>query len=146
MGGDLVSPSFYLRKRMPNQYLPGVNTIPNSLLITAISQSMPMSVTTTLVNTAPNPRVNTYRVGMNVRLYVPITYGMYQANGLIGNVLAINGNVFTLNIDSTLFDTFAIPMTQLDTPASLAPYGSRNLQFNNFTGLVPFQNLNNIGN
>ena len=79
---------------MPNQYLPGVNTIPNSLIITDISTSLPMVVTTTLVNTAPNPRVNTYKAGMNVRLYVPRTYGMYQANGLIGTILEIIGNVF----------------------------------------------------
>lgn len=131
---------------MANQYLPGVNTIPNSLVITAITQSLPMVVTTTLVNTAPNPRVNTYYEGMNLRLYVPKTYGMYQANGLIGTILSINGNVFTLNLDSTLFDTFSIPSSQVGSPASLSPYGSRNLQYDNTTDQVPFQSLNNIGN
>jgi hypothetical protein len=131
---------------MPNQYLPGVNTIPNSLVIIAITQSVPMVVTTTLVNTAPNPRVNTYQVGMNVRLYVPQTYGMYQANGLIGTILGLSGNVFTLNLDSSLFDTFSVPATQIETPASLSPYGSRNYQYNNGSMDVPFQSLNNIGN
>jgi hypothetical protein len=131
---------------MPNQYLPAVNTIPNSLVITAIAQSAPMVVTTTLVNTAPNPRVNTYLVGMNVKLFVPQTYGMYQANGLIGTILGISGNVFTLNLDSTFFDTFSIPGTQVESPASLSPYGSKNLQYDNTTDLVPFQSLNNIGN
>jgi len=131
---------------MPNQYLPGVNTIPNSLLILDISKSMPMVVTASLVNTAPNPRVNTYKVGMNVRLYVPRTYGMYQANGLIGTILALTGEVFVLNIDSTLFDTFAIPITTSEAPASFSPFGSRNLEYDNSTDLVPFQSLNNIGN
>lgn len=131
---------------MANQYLPGVNTIPNSLVITGITKTGPMVVTTTLVNTAPNPRVNTYQIGMNVRLYVPRTYGMYQANGLVGTILALSGNVFTLNLDSTLFDTFTVPMTLVETPASLSPYGSRNLEFNNSTNEVPFQSLNNIGN
>ena len=131
---------------MPNQYLPGVNTIPNSLVITAITQSAPMVVMATLVNTAPNPRVNTYKAGMNVRLFVPRTYGMYQANGLVGTILGINGNAFTLNLDSTLFDTFSIPVTQVESPASLSPFGSKNLEYNNTTDLVPFQSLNNIGN
>lgn len=131
---------------MPNQYLPGVNTIPNSLVITDITKSGPMVVTATLANTAPNPRVNTYRVGMNVKLYVPRTYGMYQANGLVGTILSLSGNVFTLSLDSTLFDTFSIPVTQVESPASLSPFGSRNLEYDNTTDLVPFQSLNNIGN
>lgn len=131
---------------MPNQYLPGVNTIPNSLVITNISKSMPMILTATLANTAPNPRVNTYKVGMSVRLYVPRTYGMYQANGLVGNILALSGNVFTLSLDSTFFDTFSIPVTQVESPASLSPFGSRNLEYDNSTSKVPFQSLNNIGN
>ena len=131
---------------MPNQYLPGVNTIPNSLVITDISRSMPMVVSTTLVNTAPNPRVNTYKQGMNVKLYVPRPFGMYQANGLIGTILSINSNDFTLDIDSTLFDAFTIPISTGESPASLSPFGSRNLQYDNDTNQVPFQALNNIGN
>ncbi len=131
---------------MPNQYLPGVNTIPNSLVITSISNTAPMLVTTTLVNNAPNPRVNTYQRGMNVKLFVPQTYGMYQANGLVGTILSISGNVFMLNLDSTLFDTFSVPVTQVETPASLSPFGSKNLEYDNTTELVPFQSLNNIGN
>ncbi len=131
---------------MANQYLPGVNTIPNALVITAITRSMPMVVTATLVNTAPNPRVNTYQAGMNVRLYVPRTYGMCQANGLVGTILGLAGNVFTLGLDSSLFDAFTVPVTQVESPASLSPYGSRNLEYDNTTNDVPFQNLNNIGN
>jgi hypothetical protein len=131
---------------MPNQYLPGVNTTPNSLIITDITRSYPMIVTTTLVNTAPNPRVNTYKIGMNMRLYVPKPYGMYQANGLVGTILSISDNEFMLNIDSTLFDTFVIPVTTVESPPSLSPYGSKNLEYDNSTNEVPFQSLNNIGN
>ncbi len=131
---------------MPNQYLPGVNTIPNSLRITDITKSMPMVITTTLVNTAPNPRANTYKVGMNLKLYVPRTYGMYQANGLIGTILAITGNIFTVNLYSPLFDTFTVPLTIVEAPASISPFGSKNLEYDNSTKLVPFQSLNNIGN
>lgn len=131
---------------MANQYLPPVNTIPNSLVITDITRSMPMVVTTTLVNTAPNPRVNTYKIGMNVRLNVPRPYGMYQANGLVGTIVAINGNSFSLNLDSTFFDTFSVPMAVTESPPSISPYGSKNLQYDNSTNDVPFQSLNNIGN
>lgn len=131
---------------MANQYLPGVNTIPNSLVITDITRSMPMVVSATLVNTAPNPRVNTYKISMNVKLYVPQTYGMYQANGLVGTILSISGNDFTLNLDSTSFDAFVIPVSSGESPASLSPYGSKNLEYDNLTLEVPFQSLNNIGN
>ncbi len=131
---------------MANQYLPGVNTIPNSLVITAITNALPMVVTATLINTSPNPRINTYQSGMNVRLYVPVTYGMYQANGLVGQITEVNGNNFTLDIDSTPFDAFSVPSNIVGSPASLSPYGSRNLQYSNSTNQVPFHNLNNIGN
>ena len=130
---------------MTNNLLPGVNTIPNSLIITAITQALPMVVTATLANNAPNPRVNTYQVGMNVRLYVPPTYGMYQANGLVGTIIGLSGNNFTLALDSTQFDAFSLPVSQVDSPASLAPFGSRNVEYNNSTN-VAFESLNNIGN
>lgn len=131
---------------MPNYYLPPVNTIPNSLLISAITQSLPMVVSVILANNAPTPRVNTYHVGMNVRLFVPRTYGMYQADNLVGTIISINGNDLALNLDSTSFDSFSIPMTLVETPASISPYGSRNLEYDNTTDWVPFQSLNNIGN
>jgi hypothetical protein len=89
---------------------------------------------------------NTYIVGMAVRLFVPVSYGMYQANNLVGTITAINGLNFTLNLDSSLFDAFVIPSGMAITPASVSPNGSRNLQYDNSTDLVPFQSLNNIGN
>jgi len=132
---------------MPNQYLPGVNTIPNSLLILDITKSFPMVVTVVLFNNAPNPRVNTYIPGMNVRFYVPKTYGMFQLNGTTGTILNVSGNDLTINIDSTGFDTFSIPITPVESSASISPYGSKNLQYNNDNvNVVPFRSLNNIGN
>jgi hypothetical protein len=73
---------------------------------------------------------------------------MFQANGLTGVILDIDpvGMTMNLNIDSTLFDTFVYSPNSADTPASLAPAGSRNLQYNNSTDQVPFQSLNNRGN
>ncbi len=132
---------------MPNQYLPGVNTTPNSLLILDITKSFPMVVTVVLFNNAPNPRVNTYIAGMNVKFYVPKTYGMFQANNQIGNILRVNGNDLTIDIDSTGFDTFSIPITRVESSASISPYGSKNLEYgNNSINVVPFRSLNNIGN
>jgi hypothetical protein len=130
---------------MANQYLRGVIQIPSSLLITNITQSLPMVVSVEIGN--PSTEANTYIVGMSVRLFIPKSYGMFQANNLVGKITQINGDDFTLNIDSTLFDPFVIPaQPNAETPASIAPFGSNNLEYDNFTNKVPFQSLNNIGN
>jgi hypothetical protein len=126
-----------------NQYLKPVIQIPSSLIITNITQSLPMTVSVAIQT--PSTEANTYIVGMAVRLFVPYNYGMFQANGLVGTITAINGNTWTLNLDSSQFDPFVIPATG-EQPASVSPNGSRNLQYNNQTGQVPFQSLNNIGN
>ena len=84
---------------------------------------------------------------MNVRLTVPQSYKMYQANGLVGTIIAINGSNLTLNLDSSGFDAFVIPSgVTVEQPASIAPFGSRNVEFSNATRKLPFQSLNNIGN
>lgn len=129
---------------MPNQYLPPVIQIPSSLLITAITNSFPMIVSVDIGNVTT--QANTYLVGMNVRLLVPNPYRMIQANGVVGTIMAINGSDFTLNLDSSLFDVFVIPSGNVEQPASISPFGSRNLQYNNTTSQVPFQSLNNQGN
>ena len=126
-----------------NTYLPGTIQIPSSLTITDISKSYPMIVTFT-INTVTE--ANTYRSKQVVRLTVPITYGMYQANGLEASILDVGSSTMTLDVDSRLFDTFSIPSAGQIQPATLAPSGSRNLQFDNTTRQTPFQSLNNIGN
>lgn len=126
-----------------NEYLPGTIQIPSSIVITAMTKSFPMVVTVSL---DPISEANTYITGQVVTLTVPITYKMFQANGLNGEILAVNGSNITLDIDSTNFDAFVIPPSGSFQPASLAPSGSRNLQYNNSTNKVPFQSLNNIGN
>lgn len=108
-----------------------------------------MVITVAIGNTVTE--ANTYIVGMQVRLTVPITYGMYQANNRVGTITAINGINFTLNIDSSQFDAFVVPLVikpgYTTTPASVAPFGSKNLDFNNTTSsVIPFQSLNNVGN
>lgn len=125
-----------------NQYLQGVIQIPSMLLITNITQASPMVITFTV----PSTGSNSYQLGQLVRLSVPKTWGMYQANGLTGKIIGIGATTMTLNIDSTNFDSFVDGSSTFETPASLSPAGSQNLEFNNFTNQVPFQSLNNKGN
>jgi hypothetical protein len=90
---------------------------------------------------------NTYIPGMQVRLQVPQSYRMFQANNLIGTITAVNGSDFTIDRSSSLFDAFVVPSGNVEQPATLAPYGSRNLEYNNSnSNIVPFKALNNIGN
>lgn len=123
-----------------NTYLPPVIVTPGSLLITAITNSYPMVVTIT------NNSSNVYIAGMLVYFTIPSSYGMFQLNAMTGQILSISGTNFTIDIDSTLFDVFAIPLAG-EQPASLSAAGSRNLVFgNDAINHVPFENLNNIGN
>jgi len=127
---------------MPNQFLPGVIQIPSMLLITGITQSFPMVVTFTV----PPTGSNSYVPGQLVILTVPRTWGMFQANWLVGKILGVNSTTMALDIDSTNFDAFVNGSATSVTPASLAPAGSRNLEFDNTTNKVPFQSFNNRGN
>lgn len=124
-----------------NQYLPGTIFIPSSLEITAITKAYPMVVTVQ----SNSSQVNTYIAGMLVRLFIPYTYGMFQANGLTGKVLTVSPTQLSLDIDSSNFDTFSIPPTG-EQPASLSPAGSQNLQYSNSTNQVAFQPYNDRGN
>lgn len=124
-----------------NIYLPGVPLIPGALLISAIANTFPMVVT--IVNSI----YNTYIVDQLVTFIIPPQYGMTQLNSLTGQIVAIVGLTFSVNIDARQFDIFVIPNpSSLPTPsqpATLAPGGSRNL-YNIAT--EAFQSLNNIGN
>lgn len=126
---------------MPNQYLPPVITIPSALEISAMSQAVNMVVTVA----ADSDQVNTYLIGQLVRVTVPYSFKMWQANGSVGRVINVTGNMITLDIDSRYFDSFSNP-NDGSGPASLAPFGSQNLAFDNTTAQEPFQSLNNSGN
>ena len=126
-----------------NTYLPGVIAIPSSLTLTAITNAFP-AVATVAVNTATES--NTYIAGQLVRLNIPATYGMFQANGQTVKILAVDGNDLTLDLNTSEFDVFTVPSGNVLQPATIAPSGSRNLTLDNTTGQVPFQSLNNTGN
>jgi len=127
-----------------NQYLIGTIQIPSTLEITAITQTYPAVATISIDYITA---ANTYIPGQLVRLNIPQPYGMQQANGLVVSILANTGLVITLDLDARLFDAFSIPSGNVSQPASMAPAGSRNLQYNNnISEQVPFQSLNDRGN
>jgi len=115
-----------------NTYLPPATVIPGDLLITAISQSYPMEVTFI------DSTVNTYIVGQNVRLVIPNVYGMQQANGLTGTIIAIDdvSFIFSLDIDSTNFDPFWYPGTYVfsDVP-KVVKFNQGSIYMINLVGL-----------
>lgn len=88
---------------------------------------------------------NTYIAGQLLKLTIPFNYGMQQANGQTVQILDVSGNDITIDLNTTQFDAFSVPLTG-EMPASASPAGSRNLQFSNSTYYVPFQSFNNTGN
>lgn len=71
-----------------------------------------------------------YTVGQLVRFVVPSAYGMVEMDGLQGEITAINttttsGNTVTVNIDSSGFTAFALPLTAAYpfTQAQMVPIG-----------------------
>lgn len=126
-----------------NTYLPGVIQIPSTLQISSATQSNPLVLT---VSNDPVTAVNTYQSGQLVYFNVPRNYGMYQLNMQTGQIINVNGNTLTINIDSSMYDPFVVPSITAEQPASIAPAGSRNIQFSNFTNNIPFQSLNDRGN
>ncbi len=118
-------------------YLAPVIAIPSALEISAITQSFPCVITAS----ANTDQTNTYVTGQLIRLNVPKSFGMYQINGQVAKVTAVNGSNITVPIDSTQYDPFVIPASTAEQPASLSPAGSRNLTLGNNNTQVPFQNL-----
>ena len=124
-----------------NWFLPPSPVIPGALLISNITTTNPMVITVV------DSIYNTYLVGQLVHLTVPETYGMSQADQLTGQIVAINGLDFYVNIDATGFNAFILPPVYQTRPASLSPAGSRNLEINNSNvHLEPFRSLGNFGN
>jgi hypothetical protein len=127
-----------------NEYLPGTIQIPSSINITNITRTYPAVVT---VDLDPVTESNTYQAGQLVKLTVPYSYQMFQANNLTAKILEVVGSDMAIDIDARLFDSFVIPSDpKAETPASLAPAGSQNLSFSNDTNNIPFQSLNNRNN
>ncbi len=115
-----------------NTYLVGSPVAPMFLLITSITQTNPMIVT---VSTP-----NKYIVGQLMYFSIPFDYGMFQLNGMTGQISAVDPTnlIFKVSINATQFDPFVIPSGGIE-PATASPAGSRNTL--NYTTL-PFHSIN----
>jgi hypothetical protein len=101
---------------------------------------------TQMVVTVTTP--NNYIVGQNIYFSIPFPYGMFQVNGLMGNIVAVDVTnlIFTVDINSTQFDAFVTPSgVRVEQPATVSSQGSKNTY--NFVQL-PFHAVNgaNFGN
>ena len=125
-----------------NEYLPPTITTPSTLIITQITNAYPLVVTVAV----GFDEADTYRIHQTIKFIVPSDYGMPQINGLIGKIISVSGFNLTVDLDSSQFSPFIQnPVTKQQLPL-IAPYGSNNLQFNNFTNWVPFRSFNDRGN
>jgi len=95
---------------------------PAMRLVTNITNANPCVVTTSFDHD--------YITGTIVRLYVPVYYGMFQVNGLYGDIKVLTGDTFSVSLDTSYYDSFLAPVTP--------PYTSE-------TALcVPIGNLNGV--
>lgn len=87
---------------------------PAMRIITSITNAYPALVTTGEINYPGGVETITsfdhqYVDGMIIRLMIPLSYGMSQANLKSGTITVISSSTFTIDIDTTLFDPFVIP-------------------------------------
>ncbi len=102
-----------------------IGALPNPIFmpamrdIAAITNAFPALVTTTFNHG--------YITGSIVRLYVPLNFGMNQANWLTGSIIVTSSTQFTINVDTSSFDPFVIPVPAPNqpafTPAQVTPIG-----------------------
>ena len=94
---------------------------PEYLFITNISQAAQAVITVSTTHQ--------YVAGMQIRLSVPSTYGMSQADGLVGTILSVGSYTITVDINSSGFSAWAWPTSaaSINLPrfATLAPNGQK---------------------
>lgn len=98
---------------------------PAMRIITAITNSYPAIVTTSFDHQ--------YVDGTIVRLYIPPADGMQQANQLFGPIIVLSPTTFSIDIDTTSFDVFAIPSAPppfINTCAQSVPFAEINSTLN----------------
>ena len=119
-----------------NIYLPPCPVIQPFLTITNITRARYCVVTVV--------EENTYVIGQLVNFFVPEDYKMVGIQGKTAEIVAVNAQNFTVDLDTRLFNSFVVPSgpTAIQ-PATLSPAGSRNI-YNNTT--VPFHSAGNFGN
>jgi len=109
---------------MPRCYaIPNPTFQPAMRLIASITQSLPATVTTTFDHL--------YVSGTIVRLDIPVADGMQQANQFVGPIVVTGSTTFTIDLDTTNFEPFAIPVSpgpHEDICAQVVPVGELNEQ------------------
>lgn len=75
---------------------------PAMRIITSISNSYPVTITTTFDHQ--------YQTGMIVRINIPLGFGMQQANQLYSDIMVTGLTTFTMDIDTSSFDPYIIPV------------------------------------
>jgi len=93
---------------------------PAMRIIDSISNAAEMVVTTTFDHD--------YESGLIVRLWVPESFGMIEADKLVGAITVLTSDTFSLPFDSTYFNLFASPTTFPDNyqQAQVVPVGEIN--------------------
>jgi len=123
-----------------NTFLAPSPVVPFNLLIASITNANPCVVTVTVTS----PQINSYQPNQLILMTIPYNYGMQQLADQVVKIKSVNVNALSLDVDSTTFDTFAIPVGYVQKPASISSFGSRNLY--DFTN-VPFHSLDGtVGN
>jgi hypothetical protein len=91
---------------------------PSMRLIAAITNANPAVVTTTINHQ--------YITGTIVRLDIPPSFGMQQANQLTGTIIVTGNTTFTINIDTTQFAPYiapTLPVPLLNSYGQCVPIG-----------------------
>lgn len=95
---------------------------PAMRLISSVTQGYPTTVTTTFDHD--------YTSGIIVRVEIPRADGMEQLDGFVGMITVTGTDTFTLDVDSTNFQPFAIPASPFppwaNTCAMIIPIGENN--------------------
>ncbi len=100
---------------------PGPTFEPYVTVIASITKAQIPTITTTFAHN--------YFDGTIVRLQIPPALGMQQLTGQTSPILVASSTSFTINIDTTQFDNFAIPVSpdiHVDICGLVIPIGSRN--------------------
>lgn len=86
------------------------------------------NITNAVIATITTTFDHQYIVGLKVRIDVPPSGGMIQANQLVGTILTIPTlTTFTIDIDTTTFDAFVLPSGNLPYQDSqVVPIGEIN--------------------
>lgn len=99
--------------------------LPSNFTITAISQGINTTVTTTSSTSAPS--INNFVIGQQVRFTIPKTYGIQEINGQTGYVISVpSSDQVVVNINSTKFSPFIPSPSYGPTPPQIAAIGDVN--------------------